>query len=60
MTKCKNCGKEAKWKSTKYDSPLCTECARKVVDELIAKGECNIDETAVIDHFIPIHINIEK
>lgn len=37
--KCLKCENDAKWKSTKYTSPLCSKCARLEVDALLATGE---------------------
>lgn len=48
--KCIKCGKEAKWESDKYISPLCDECAIKEVKRLVAEtGEQ--DEIGVSDWY---------
>lgn len=43
--KCLNCDNKAKWKSTKYPSPLCSRCARIEVDKLLATGNFNLNES---------------
>lgn len=57
---CVICGKKAKWKSTKYVSPVCSECARGEVNKLLATGEYSPDETATIDFYEPIEKSNDK
>lgn len=55
--KCLKCNNEAKWCSLDLPSPLCSKCARKVVDDLISKGLGSADETATVDFYTPISIS---
>ena len=55
--KCSMCNNEAEWISNKFQSPVCTDCARKIVDELQLTGEYSPDETAVADYYMPIQID---
>lgn len=54
--KCINCDNEAKWISDKYPSPVCSKCARKEVDRLLATGDFDLDNSAVVDFYEPMSV----